>query len=1096
LQCPRCSHENGVEARYCEACGSALSRICTGCGAALSVQARFCPHCGTAAAASGAQSSTPEPAVAERRQLTVLFCDLVGATQLSSRLDPEEYREVVRTYQEVCIRTVTRYEGHIAQYLGDGVLVYFGWPQAHEDDAQRGVRAALDLVAAVAELRPAGERISVRTGVHTGLVVVGKVGDGTTAEQLALGDTPNIAARIQGIAEPDQVVASAATEKLLRNRFESVTLGPQTFKGVTQPMDCHRIVSAKAVEGNQPATALVGRDQELGLMLDRWERALEGQGQVILLSGEPGIGKSRLVQALRDRLEGSEHFAVELRCSPYFTHTPLYPVIEALPRMLRWRENADADAQAHSLEQLCQSLSLAADEAVPLLAQVLSRPIPPGYGLPPMSPDRQRRRTLETLIAIFVGMSSQQPLLLAIEDLHWLDPTTLELLSQMIEQVPTRRILLLVSARPEFVPGWGSRSYFTALSLNRLTRRQTEQVVSGLTGGKQLPAALAQQIVDRTDGVPLFIEELIKAVLASGMVEQFGESYRLIDPTGVTAIPATLQDSLMARLDRMESAKQVAQLGATIGRTFRFSWLRAVSSLTDSTLQQALRQLVEAEVLFQRGSPPDASYLFKHALIQDAAYNSLLKVTRQQHHRRIAHALVETFPDFARKQPEVVAHHLGHAGDSEAAIRQWEQASRLAMQRSAHPECVAHLLAALALIPNLPSPAKEHREADLRLALGFAYIPISGWAAPESVPSFQRALALCGEVGNEAKRFRALFGLNLIHSVRGQHSVALEFAERALEIAEKGSDPEALPYAHHVAGWSLTWMGRFPEAIAHFGKALAGADAVDSPEHRAFYGFDIKGVAQRWLAYALMAAGYLDESRKLAAEMRARCVSLGDPHNFVACSDLFCWMQTDLRDWEGAVRISEEQIRLCELEGRSFAFFASAARKSRGEALLNLGHAAEGIDVVRAHLRDFDLFGAHSSRPRSYANLAVALATLGRREEALEHIAQAKRRCDTQDERYWEACIHWSEGDVCRLITPPDEVRAEGAYRRGIDVARAQQAKLFELQASLKLAQLLVKQGRRREALDILSPIYAWFTQGFDTRDLREAKALLEELRA
>jgi tetratricopeptide (TPR) repeat protein len=517
--------------------------------------------------------------------------------------------------------------------------------------------------------------------------------------------------------------------------------------------------------------------------------------------------------------------------------------------------------------------------------------------------------------------------------------------------------------------------------------------------------------------------------------------------------------------------------------------------LDEPTLQRALKQLVHAELLFQRGQPPESTYIFKHALIQDAAYQSLLKSIRQQHHRRIAHALIDSFSDFVRTQPEVVAYHLGEAAENDAAIGYWQEAARLAMQRSAHPESVAHLLRALDLVPGLVSPARENHEVEIRLALGFAYIPISGWAAPESVPAFHRALELCGDTGNPGKRFRALFGLAVIYTVRGDHPTALRFGDQALEIAQQTKDPDLLPYAHHVAGWSLVWLGRFQEAIQHLQEAIAHCDPARSATQRAFYGFDIKAVALRWLSYALLAAGHLDRARQLALGMLDWAEKIADPHTFVAVNDHYCWMHNDLRAWDGTVRTSEEQVKLCEAEGRGFAFFASAARMARGGALIHLGQIADGMELIRTHLAEFDIFGAQSSRPRSFANLALGSAKLGQQEEALEHIAKAIALCEKQEERYWESGIYRMQGEVYLLQDPPREDRAEASFQHAVQIARRQQAKLFELQAALQLARLWKHQGRHQQARDVLAPVYDWFTEGFDTTDMKEAQALLEELR-
>jgi class 3 adenylate cyclase len=580
-----------------------------------------------------AEPHVPE---AERRQLTVLFCDLVDSIALASQLDPEDWREVVRAYQAACAQAIQRFEGHIAQYLGDGLLVYFGYPQAHEDDAPRAVRAGLEILTAIEILntrlkRDQGLHLAVRLGIHTGLVVVGEVGGGGRHEQLALGDTPNVAARLQGLAAPDTVVISGATHRLVQGYFTAAALGPQILKGVATPVPVYRILGASAAQSRLEAAApsgltpLVGRESEVALLLERWVQSQTGQGQVVLLSGEAGIGKSRLVEVLRQQVVGEGSPGIVLRCSPYHTQSALYPVIAHLQRVLEWRRDESPTAKLDRLERTLQASGLALDEAAPYVAALLSVPIPEGH-YPPvlLTPQQQRQRTLDALTTWLLAEAERQPVLAVWEDLHWADPSTLELLGLVIDQMPTARLLTLVTYRPEFRPPWAPRSHLTQLTLGRLPRPQVETMVRQLTGGKPLPAEVLAQVVAKTDGVPLFVEELVKMLLESGLVREAADRYGLTGPLPPLAIPATLQDSLMARLDRLSTARTVAQLGAVLGREFTYELIRAVAPLDEATLQRGLAQLVEAELLYQRGRPPQARYVFKHALIQETAYQSLL----------------------------------------------------------------------------------------------------------------------------------------------------------------------------------------------------------------------------------------------------------------------------------------------------------------------------------------------------------------------------------------------------------------------------------------------------------------------------------------
>ena len=630
----------------------------------------------------------PEAPTGERRQLTVMFCDLVGSTALSEQLDPEELQTVVRTYQEVSAQVIERYEGYIAQYLGDGLLVYFGYPAAHEDDAARAIRAGLEIVTALQQARSQfPQPVQVRIGIHTGPVVVGQIGGGSRHEQLALGETPNIAARVQGQAEPDEVVISAATQRLVAGLFQTEDRGLSELKGIAAPQALYRITTQNPVQSRFEVsvrgglTPLVGHDHELGALHERWTQAQAGNGQAVLVSGEPGIGKSRLMQELRERVvsEGATH--ITFQCSPYHQNSALYPITEHLQRLLEFTSDDTPQTKLDRLEQLLGRYRFPQPDTLALFAALLSLPQPEGIPPSTVSPQQQKEQTQAGLVAWLVEEAENQVVYNAWEDLHWADPSSLELLGVLLTQVPTTRLLAVLTYRPEFTPSWGTHSYISQLSLSRLGRPQVERMVAQVTGGKTLPDEVLEQIATKTDGVPLFVEELTKMVLESDFVREENGHYELTGPLPPLAIPSTLQDSLMARLDRLAAVKEVAQLGATIGREFSYELLQAISPLDEAALQHALQQLVEAELVFQRGLLPQARYVFKHALIQDTAYASLLKSRRQQLHQQVAQVLVDRFPKMAEVQPELVAHHYTEVGLGEQALPHWHAAGQRAMER-------------------------------------------------------------------------------------------------------------------------------------------------------------------------------------------------------------------------------------------------------------------------------------------------------------------------------------------------------------------------------------------------------------------------------
>ncbi|MGH8071117.1 MAG: ATP-binding protein [Candidatus Entotheonellia bacterium] len=862
---------------------------------------------------------------AECHQLTVLFCDLMESTALAGQLDPEVLREVVQAYQAACAEVIQRYDGHIAQYLGDGLLVYFGYPQAHEDDAQRAIHTGLGMVEAIVALnshlaQSKGIQLAVRVGIHTGLVVVGEMGGEGRQERLALGETPNVAARLQGIAAPDTVVASVATLRLAQGLFSAEDLGSHVLKGVAMPIQVYRVRGESRAPSRldgavtRGLTALVGRELEVTLLLERWAQVQEGIGQVVWLSGEPGIGKSRLVGVLKDHVAEQPHTRLECRCSPYHQHSALYPVIDLLQRALAFASEETSDDKVRKLEGALTSAHIDLQESVPLLTALLSLALPERYEPLALTPQRQRQRTLETLLAVILELASQHPVLFIVKDLHWIDPSTLEFLTLLVDQGPTARIFTLFTSRPDFRSPWGTRAHLTQLTLNRLPRRLGEIMVERVARGKALPSAVVQQVVDKTDGVPLFMEELTKMVLESGLLREAEGRYELTGPLPPLAIPTTLHDSLMARLDRLAAVKEVAQLGATLGRTFSYALLRAVSRLDEVTLQQALSRLVEAELLYQRGVPPRATYIFKHALIQVAAYQALLKSTRQRHHQQVARVLEERFPEIAGVEPELLAHHYMEAELLVQAIPYWQCAGELTKSRE--------------------------------------------------------ALTLAHELAHPISQAVTLDYTAMLYQFRREEHAAQEQVERAVAICTEQGFAYYLAWVVIIQGWALSARGQLEEGMTQMRRGVA----------------------------ALRATG-----------AGVRC-------------------------------------------------------------------------------------------PYYLGQLADACGKAGQAEEGLFIVDEALALVHKTGERWPEAEIHRFRGELLLVqvvaagFKPTLTQEVETCFRQALEVARRQQAKSLELRAATSLCRLWQQQGKWDEARELLAPIYGWFTEGFDTVDLQEAKALLQEL--
>jgi class 3 adenylate cyclase/predicted ATPase len=1034
-----------------------------------------------------------------------MFCDLVDSTRLANRLDPEDYRTVVRAYQQTCATVIQPFDGHIAQYLGDGLLVYFGYPQAHEDDAQRAVRAGLGILEAMqtlnARLAPDKDvHIAIRLGIHTGLVVVGAIGGGDRQEQLALGDTPNIAARLQGLATPDMLVLSAATYRLVQGYFVCQELGLHTVKGVDQPIAAYQVLQESAaqsrldVAGTRGLTPLVGREEEVGLLLRRWAQSQDGLGQVVLLSGEAGIGKSRLVEVLREHAEREECTRMTFRCSSYYQQSALYPVIEQIQRRLQWRRDDTPEIKLAKLEQVLQAYRFSLDEVVPLLAALLSIPLPEARYAPlSLSPQRQRQKTLEVLLAWLLAEAERQPTLAVWEDLHWADPSTLEFLSLLIDQIPTARLLALFTCRPEFRPLWSPRSYFTQLTLDRLSRAQVEAMTERITGGKALPVEMVQQVVAKTDGVPLFVEELTRTILESDLLREREDHYELSRPLPPMAIPATLHDSLMARLDRLATGKEVAQLAATLGRTFPYELLRAVSPLDEATLQQALARLVEAELLYQRGVPPQAMYIFKHALIQEEAYQSLLKSTRQQVHQRIAQVLEAQFPDTAETQPELLAHHYTEAGLIEQSVAYWHKAAQRAIERSAYVEAISHLRTGLQLLQTLPETHERlQREVDMLIALGASLIATKGPTAPEVEHTYFRAQHLCAHLEAPHQLFPVLRGLWNHYLIRAELQRAQALSEQLLSLAQHAQDSAMLVAAHAALGRTLMYVGAVTSAHTHF---LQGMALYDPQQHRAsafLHGEDAGVNCQGFAARMLWHLGYPEQGLAQSQEAVTLAQQSADSYSLSAALHAAAVFHHCRRDVRATQERAAATIRLATEQG--FPHWMAMSVIMQGWALAQQGQVKEGMAQMTQGLQAYQATGAAIRRPHFLALLAEAHRITGQPETGLTILTEALALVDTTGERWYEPELYRLKGELLLQQNSDNHTEAASCFQQALAIARRQQAKSWELRAATSLSRLWQQQDKRDAARQLLAPIYGWFTEGFDTADLQEAKALLDEL--
>jgi predicted ATPase/class 3 adenylate cyclase len=1091
--------------------------LCFKCGADNREMARFCDSCGTAlnnvGAGSAAQSTHSVAAVGERRHLTVLFCDLVNSTSIASQLDPEEWRELVAGYYRVATAAIERFGGYVAQYLGDGVMAYFGWPEAHENDAERAARAGLAIVDEIAKLNRqlAHAKLSARVGIDSSAVVVGA---GTGKDAHIFGDVPNIAARAQVAAEPDTVLATAATQRLISGMFVVEDRGPQSIKGIERPLQLCRIVEPSGVRGRLEAVAaargltkLVGREEELRLLLSRWERVLEGEGQAVLITGEPGIGKSRLARHFYEQIAGTPHGWAYATASPFFQNTPFHPVADVIRGLQQSYGNQLGRASEIVAEQRSrtrtrqtgaggpnglstnavlrekenqsgrlESVSNLKLDTPPIAQLFLAAPVEDRGS--PLPSAEQRRRLLSSTVEWILGAAHVMPLAIEIEDLHWADPSTLELIELLTEQCAKAPLLLLYTARPGFHPSWQSSANLVQITLNPLNAYSARAIVEQVARHKTLPAETIKAVVERTDGVPLFVEELTLAVLEN-------DAALLSD----REIPVTLRDSLMARLDRLGPARETLQLGAVLGIEFPYDLLLAVSPLNEDQLRRHLRALIEAELLYAHGLPSESSYQFKHVLIRDVAYEGLLKSRRRELHTRIAHTLEEKFPERAAARPEILAYHYTEAGLNAQAVRYWRKAGQKASRRSANVEAITHLRKGLELIKGLPTSTERlMEEVRLQIALTNPFIATTGYTAPEVQEAGNRALDLCRQLGDSSGLFASLRILQTIYFNRGELEIAVELAWQLIHLAEMTRDQEALLWAHYVLGFTLAAQGKLKAAREHLERSIAFYDT----RRAGAYGYvqDPGPTAVALLSHVIHSLGYPEQALRRMRYALAQARSISHPFTLAWVLGFAAELHWRRGEKFIAQELWNEEANLCIQQG--FRQLLASASLWLGFSMVEEERGEDGMTKMRQALHELNpIRKLYESPPL----VALAQGKMGEAERGLATIDEAlsMTRIKTSDSA---VDCYLAKGLLLMMKNGRSFRRAKQSFSQAIKIARDQNAKSDELTAVVHLVKLLVQEGRRDQAHSMLAEIYNWFTEGFDTADLKEAKVLLDELAA
>ncbi|WP_280150409.1 AAA family ATPase [Piscinibacter sp. XHJ-5] len=1028
------------------------------------LKARVLPHGGVA---------QPVQASAERRQLSVLYCDMVGSTALSDRLDAEDMREVVRAFHAACTRMVPQYDGYVANFIGDSVLAYFGWPRAHEDDAERAVRCAWAMARAVAALRtPGGEALAARVGIATSAVVVGDlVRQGPAREHSAVGVAPDLAAQLQALAAPGRVVIDEITKQLLSASFAVHGLGRHALRGIEQPVQAYSVGEERPSESRFEArrgpqlAPMVGREQELALLLECWKQTRGGEGQVVLLVGEAGIGKSRLTRALLDAVATQPHEAVCWQCSPYHTGSPLWPVIQRLSRTARLREQDSTEQALDKLETTAGGAQAAA-----LYATLLGLNGTQRYGPLELTPQMLRERTLELMVEQLQEIAQPQGLLLVLEDAHWIDPTTLELIERCLECIDSVRMFILVTSRPDNEPQLAAHPAVTRLTLNRLSRMDVEAIVAKM-GGEALQAHTRATIVAQTDGVPLFAEELTKAVLE----------------TGEASIPASLHGSLMARLDRIPEVKAVAQVAACIGREFDAALLQEVVEQPDN-VQLALDKLIDAELIFRRGTRTHGHYTFKHALVQEAVYESLLRGRRQAIHARIIEVLEALHAD---GPSEILAHHAERARQSGKAISYWSQAGDSALAKSAYVEAAGYCSRAIDLIGREADCVDRRRqELQLQLTLAKAHRASGGPGAKETRAAYERAYALLDAAPDDlSHRFATLDGLWAANNTGAEFKKALMLATEAVTNAVSAGSHEMLMCAHRSVAVSHTFLGDFERAAHHFEQALGLARLPKQAGFTAQLAVDPGPACLSGLGLVKVIQGHAEQAATLIQQARGVGSGLTQAYtHFYGALLAIC-----TRD------IAATAVELEAMEGLAnrhrLPFYKGLAHCLRGCWIMaSCRPAAQAVDAYERGIREIKAVGSPAFVPFFMAGMGSALAADGRHEQAVSAVELAIAMCADSAQGWCDAELWRVRGDVLSKGPRRDDAQIERCFERAMTIAHSRGARLWELRAAVSQARLMGTQSERRRALDLLAPVYGRFTEGLTTVDLVEARSLLVEL--
>lgn len=1114
MRCENCGYTHPTVTNFCINCGNPFIVKCNKCKSENPPNASFCGTCGHLVSKQKSNTKTTSTDEAkytelhlddkgidgERRQLTVMFCDLVDSTAYSEKFDPEDLQDILRIYHDLCSEVVEDLDGYIAQYLGDGLLVYFGYPSAHENDAENAVRAALEIIKKLEQVnnnleKSKGINLRVRIGIHTGIVVVGNIGSGEKQEKIALGDVPNIAFQIQELCATNTINVSSVTHNLVEDSYDFNPADKKKLKGAAQKLGLYEVLRERKSIGEPDTklttglTPLVGRKNEINLILDRWERTKEEYGQVVMLTGEPGIGKSRIAKAFRMQLEDKSYQSLKSYCSYYYRNSSLHPEIVNLEKLINFEDNDSNDEKILKLETMLRKFDLSLEDNVPIIAKLLSIPLPDRYQKSSLSPHILKKKTLEALVTFLLAQSVEKPIIKIIEDLQWADPSTIEFLSLLITHIPKSRILLILTFRPEFKVPWHIHSHITQILLNRLTTKQIDEMMDLIAGEKNMPVEIKREIIDKSDGVPLFVEELTKMIIESKDFTEGTESSELHKNFSRIEIPSKLHNPLMARIDMFSEYKNIMQIGAAIGREFSYELIKSVVPVGENFLNEGLSKFVDAELLYQKGVLPDASFIFKHALVERAAYESILKKKRKQYHRKIGETLEEKFARTSESKPELLAYHFSEADLSEKAVSYLLKAAEKAVMQSAHEEAINHLSKARELVTDSENfPRKEEKELQILTALIGPLRVVKGFASSEVEMVYTRARELTEKTGNTPELFMILRGLCGFYLAKAELNTSYAMAKRCYSLARDSDDFSSLIQANYLLAATSFCKGEIHLSSEYANKGISLYDPNKHSSQAKHYGQDPGVACLYWAACASWFLGYPDDAINKARQALKLAEELSHPYSISVALVLMAKIH-QLRNEANYIRkYADRAISISHQHG--FEFFLEMGTILRGWSLVEEGKLEEGTLEIEGGLDSWHVTGARLLYPYSIALLSHARSRMGEREEAIQLLDKAIEISRKNSELFYEAELYRLKGENIYK----DEDSSESFYRNAIKISRNQRAKSIELRATTNLADLLSKKGDTGKARDMLRDCLSFFDNEIRTEDIKKAENVLKEI--